>query len=261
MRPNRWVRIVPAGGRRVSISLASRVALDTATVPRHVAIIMDGNRRWAKEHGMPAIEGHRRGMVALRHVTRAASDLGIEALTVYGFSTENWNRDAREISLLFELCVYFARNELIELRRNNVRVRVIGEWESLPPAPRGALADLQSETAGNTGLVLNLAVNYSSHAELERAVRAIASDVAGGKLAPESIDEALISEYLYTAKMPELDLLIRPGGEHRLSNFLLYQAAYAELVMVDVYWPEFSKEDLIRALIVFQQRERRFGGT
>jgi undecaprenyl diphosphate synthase len=245
----------------VSISLASRIALDTATVPRHVAIIMDGNRRWAKEHGMPAIEGHRRGMVALRHVTRAASDLGIEALTVYGFSTENWNRDAREISLLFELCVYFARNELIELRRNNVRVRVIGEWESLPPAPRGALADLQSETAGNTGLVLNLAVNYSSHAELERAVRAIASDVAGGKLAPESIDEALISEYLYTAEMPELDLLIRPGGEHRLSNFLLYQAAYAELVMVDVYWPEFSKEDLIRALIAFQQRERRFGGT
>ncbi len=245
----------------MSISLASRIALDTATVPRHVAIIMDGNRRWAKEHGMPAIEGHRRGMVALRHVTRAASDLGIEALTVYGFSTENWNRDAREISLLFELCVYFARNELIELRRNNVRVRVIGEWESLPPAPRGALADLQSETAGNTGLVLNLAVNYSSHAELERAVRAIASDVAGGKLAPEAIDEALISEYLYTAEMPELDLLIRPGGEHRLSNFLLYQAAYAELVMVDVYWPEFSKEDLIRALIAFQQRERRFGGT
>ena len=145
---------------------------------------MDGNRRWAKERGLPAIEGHRRGMVALRHVTRAASDLGIEALTVYGFSTENWNRDASEISLLFELCVYFARNELIELRRNNVRVRVIGEWESLPPAPRSALAGLQAETAANTGLVLNLAVNYSSHAELERAVRAIASDVAAGKLAP-----------------------------------------------------------------------------
>jgi undecaprenyl diphosphate synthase len=247
----------------VSITLAagSRAALDTATVPRHVAIIMDGNRRWAKERGLPAIEGHRRGMVALRRVTRAASDLGIEALTVYGFSTENWNRDAREISLLFELCVYFARNELIELRRNNVRVRVIGEWESLPHAPRSALADLQSETAENTGLLLNLAVNYSSHAELERAVRAIATDVAKGRLAPESIDEALIGEYLYTADLPELDLLIRPGGEHRLSNFLLYQAAYAELVMVDVYWPDFSKDDLIRALIVFQQRERRFGGT
>ncbi len=145
---------------------------------------MDGNRRWAKERGLPAIEGHRRGMIALRHVTRAASDLGIDVLTVYGFSTENWNRDAREISLLFELCVYFARNELIELRRNNVRVRVIGEWESLPAAPRGALADLQAQTAANTGLLLNLAVNYSSHAELERAVRAIAREVAARQDCP-----------------------------------------------------------------------------
>lgn len=200
-------------------------------------------------------------MIALRRVTRVASDLGIEALTVYGFSTENWNRDAREISLLFELCVYFARNELVELRRNNVRVNVIGDWESLPAAPRAALADLQAQTAGNTGLLLNLAVNYSSHAELERAVRAISRDVARGALAPESVDEALIGRYLYTAGLPELDLLIRPGGEHRLSNFMLYQAAYAELVMTDVYWPDFSKDDFVRALIVFQQRERRFGGT
>ncbi len=222
---------------------------------------MDGNRRWAKERGLPAIEGHRRGMIALRRVTRVASDLGIDALTVYGFSTENWNRDAREVSLLFELCVYFARNELIELRRNNVRVRVIGEWESLPAAPRGALAELQAQTANNTGVLLSLAVNYSSHAELERAVRAIARDVAGGRITPESIDEALIGRYLYTADLPELDLLIRPGGERRLSNFLLYQAAYAELVMSDVYWPDFSKDDFVRALIEFQQRERRFGGT
>jgi undecaprenyl diphosphate synthase len=235
--------------------------LDVRSVPRHVAIIMDGNRRWAKERGLPAIEGHRRGMIALRHVTRTASDLGIEALTVYGFSTENWNRDEREISMLFELCVYFARNELIELRRNNVRVRVIGEWESLPGAPRRALAELQAQTSENTGLVLNLAVNYSSHAELERAVRAIVRDVAHGTIAPQSIDEALIGRYLYTADLPELDLLIRPGGEQRLSNFMLYQAAYAELVMSDVYWPDFSKDDFVRALIDFQQRERRFGGT
>jgi undecaprenyl diphosphate synthase len=247
----------------VSISLAAGAdaALDLRSVPRHVAIIMDGNRRWAKERGLPAIEGHRRGMIALRHVTRAASDLGIGVLTVYGFSTENWNRDASEISLLFELCVYFARNELIELRRNNVRVNVIGEWESLPAAPRAALADLQARTAANTGLLLNLAVNYSSHAELERAVRAIARDVAGGALTPEKIDEAVIGRYLYTADLPELDLLIRPGGEHRLSNFLLYQAAYAELVMTDVYWPDFSKDDFVRALIDFQRRKRRFGGT
>ncbi|MGA9945276.1 MAG: polyprenyl diphosphate synthase [Candidatus Cybelea sp.] len=244
-----------------SLAVGVRPGLDARGLPRHVAIIMDGNRRWAKERGLPAIEGHRRGMIALRRVTRVASDLGIDALTVYGFSTENWNRDAREVSLLFELCVYFARNELIELRRNNVRVRVIGEWESLPAAPRGALAELQAQTANNTGVLLSLAVNYSSHAELERAVRAIARDVAGGRITPESIDEALIGRYLYTADLPELDLLIRPGGERRLSNFLLYQAAYAELVMSDVYWPDFSKDDFVRALIEFQQRERRFGGT
>jgi undecaprenyl diphosphate synthase len=200
-------------------------------------------------------------MVALRHVTRAASDLGIHALTVYGFSTENWNRAASEVTLLFDLCVHFARNELMELRRNNVRVRVIGEWESLPAAPRAALADLQAQTARNTGLLLNLAVNYSSHAELQRAVQAIARDVARGTLIPDAIDENVIRGYLYTADLPELDLLIRPGGERRLSNFLLYQAAYAELVMCDVYWPDFSKDDLVRALEEFAQRQRRFGGA
>ena len=163
------------------------------SIPRHVAIIMDGNRRWAKAHGMPAIEGHRRGMVALRRVTRAASDAGIEALTVYGFSTENWNRNENEISLLMDLCVYFARNELAELRRNNVRVRVIGDWEALPVAPREALAEMQASTAANTGLILNLAMNYSSRSEMERAVRRIALDVAAGNLAPAAIDEELIS--------------------------------------------------------------------
>ena len=237
------------------------VGVDLAVLPRHVAIIMDGNRRWAKRRGLPAIEGHRRGIVSLRRVTRAASDLGIGVLTVYGFSTENWNRDAREISLLLDLCVYFARNELAELVRNDVRVRVIGDWESLPPAPRRALADLQRRTASNGGLLLNLAVNYSSHAELARAVRAIAGDVAAGKLHPDDVDEALIGRYLYTADLPELDLLIRPGGEHRLSNFLLYQAAYAELVLTDVLWPDFAAEDLTRALVEYAQRERRFGGA
>lgn len=230
-------------------------------LPRHVAIVMDGNRRWARRRGLPAIEGHRRGIAALRRSTRAASDLGIEALTVYGFSTENWNRDAREISLLFELCVYFARNELAELVRNDVRVRVIGDWESLPDGPRTALADLQRETERNAGLVLNLAVNYSSRAELGRAVKAIARDVAAGRMAPSDVDETLVSRYLYTAGLPELDLLIRPGGERRLSNFLLYQAAYAELVMTEVFWPDFSEEDFVGAVLEYQQRERRFGGA
>jgi undecaprenyl diphosphate synthase len=235
--------------------------LDAARLPAHVAIIMDGNRRWAREHGLPTIEGHRRGMIALRHVTRAASDLGIPALTVYGFSTENWRRDSTEISLLLDLCVYFAQNELSELCRNNVRVNVIGAYRALPQASREALEGLMARTAENTGLLLNLAVNYSARAELERAVSTIAQEVAAGRLAPEAVDERLIASYLYTADLPDPDLLIRPGGEHRLSNFLLYQVAYTELIMTDVYWPDFGKDEFIRALIEFQKRQRRFGGA
>jgi undecaprenyl diphosphate synthase len=230
------------------------------SVPRHVAIIMDGNRRWARERGLPALEGHRRGIVALRRVTRAASDMGIEIVTVYGFSTENWRRDAQEIAFLFDLCVYFAKSELAELQRNNVRVRMIGDWLALPERSRRALDDLQKGTAHNTGLILNLAVNYSSRSELERAVRAIAADVQRGTVAPERIDDDLISSYLYTAGVPDPDLLIRPGGEQRLSNFLLYQAAYSELMMSDVYWPDFSGEHLAEAVHEFALRQRRYGG-
>jgi undecaprenyl diphosphate synthase len=244
-----------------SLATGTLPALDPRMLPRHVAIIMDGNRRWAKTRGLPAIEGHRRGILALRRTTQIASDLGIAALTVYGFSTENWNRDSREISLLLELCSYFAHNELGELQRNNVRVKCIGDWTSLPSAPRAALADLQEGTARNTGLLLNLAVNYSSRAEIGRAMRAIARAVAAGELDADAVDDEVVGRFLYTADLPELDLLIRPGGEHRLSNFLLYQAAYAELVMTDVFWPDFSKDDFLRALIEFQQRERRFGGA
>ena len=235
------------------------IASTERAVPRHVAIIMDGNRRWAREHGLPALEGHRRGIVALRRVTQAASDLGIEIVTVYGFSTENWRRDAAEIDFLFDLCVYFAKSELAELQRKNVCVRIIGDWQVLPERSREALDSLAQGTAGNTGLILNLAVNYSSRSELERAVRAIATEVRHGKLLPEQIDDALISSYLYTAGVPDPDLLIRPGGEQRLSNFLLYQAAYSELVMSDVYWPEFSGDHLRQAVREFAQRQRRFG--
>ena len=235
--------------------------LDETRLPKHVAIIMDGNRRWAKERGLSGIEGHRRGMVTLREITRACSDLGIPLLTVYGFSTENWRRDSTEISLLLDLCVYFAHNELTELCRNNVRVNVIGAYRALPPASRQALEELMEQTASNTGLLLNLAVNYSARMELERAVRSIAEDVAAGSLSPDAIDDEVIASYLYTAEMPDPDMLIRPGGEHRLSNFLLYQVAYTELVMTDVYWPDFGKDEFVRALIEFQKRQRRFGGA
>jgi len=233
----------------------------TERLPRHVAIIMDGNRRWARERRMPAIEGHRRGIVALREVTRAASDWGIPMVTVYGFSTENWKRDSTEISLLLDLCVYFAQSELAELRRNNVRVHVIGHYEQLPAPSRDALDGLIAKTSDCTGLTLNLAVNYSGRSEVRDAVVALARDVKAGRLEPAAIDEARIASYLYTANMPDPDMLIRPGGESRLSNFLLYQAAYTELLMTDVYWPDFGRDDFAGALAEYQRRQRRFGGS
>ena len=248
--------------RKTSVAAQSSIpGLDLQRLPRHVAIIMDGNRRWAKRRGLPPVEGHRRGIIALREITRAASDIGIPVLTVYGFSTENWRRDSNEISFLLDLCVYFAKHELAELQKNNVRVRVLGAYQELPDASRRALEDLMAETAQNTGVLLNLAINYSSRLELERAVQNIAREVADGKLRPEQIDDALIGSYMYTADLPEPDILIRPGGEHRLSNFLLYQAAYTELVMTETFWPDFGKDEFVRALVEFQKRQRRFGGA
>ena len=235
--------------------------LDRTKMPKHVAIIMDGNRRWAKERRLPAIEGHRRGIVALREVTRAARDLGIPVLTVYGFSTENWKRDRTEISLLLDLCVYFAQNELAELSRNNVRVNVIGRYEALPSASRDALDGLVEKTKHNDGLLLNLAVNYSARMEMRDAICALAEDVKSDKLAVDAIDEERIESYLYTATLPDPELLIRPGGESRLSNFLLYQVAYTELYLTETYWPDFSREHFALALADYQRRQRRFGGA
>ncbi len=228
--------------------------LDPARLPRHIAIIMDGNRRWARQRRLPAIEGHRRGIVALRNVTRAARDLGIPIVTAYGFSTENWRRDSNEISLLLDLCVYFAKSELAELQRNNVRVNVIGRFRELPRASREALERLAARTAHNDGLLLNLAVNYSGRTEFGDAAAALAGDVEAGRVAPESIDEACIASYLSTATLPDPDLLIRPGGESRLSNFLLFQLAHAEVHVSDVYWPDFAAEHLARAVADYQAR-------
>jgi undecaprenyl diphosphate synthase len=237
------------------------VQLDPTRMPHHIALIMDGNRRWAKEHRLPFIEGHRRGIVALREITRAASDWHIPLLTVFGFSTENWKRDSTEISLLLDLCVYFAENELSELHRNNVRVVVIGRYKLLPSASREALDRLQARTAENTGLVLNLAVNYSARTEMRDAVRAIAHEVRAGTLAPDEITEERLASYLYTSRMPDPDMLIRPGGESRLSNFLLYQAAYTELIMTDRYWPDFGRAAFATAIAEFQRRRLAHGGA
>jgi undecaprenyl diphosphate synthase len=223
-------------------------------VPRHVAIIMDGNRRWAKARRLPAIEGHRRGIVALREITRAARDAGVEILTVYGFSTENWKRDKTEISLLLDLCVYFAQSEINELCRNDVRVRIIGHYQALPRASREALDGLVERTAGNRGLQLNLAVNYSARAELRDVVAGLAADVAAGRLEPEAIDESVVESRLNTAQWPDPELLIRPGGESRLSNFLLFQVAHTELYLSDVFWPDFGAAEFARALAAYRER-------
>jgi undecaprenyl diphosphate synthase len=227
--------------------------------PKHVAIIMDGNRRWARERNLPIVEGYRRGMTTLRETTRACRDFDVPILTVYGFSEENWKRQESEISLLFELCCAFARNELDMLRRENVSVRVIGRIEGLPRAPRQALEDLVRKTSGNDGTILNIAVNYSARTEMRDAMTALAKDVRTGSLSVEAIDDATLGSYLYTKGLPDPDLLIRPGGEFRLSNFLLYQVAYTELWVTDVFWPEFTRAHFAEAIIEFQRRQRRMG--
>jgi undecaprenyl diphosphate synthase len=231
----------------------------TAAVPQHVAIIMDGNRRWASSHHLPAIEGHRRGAKALRTICRAARDAGVKILTVYAFSQENWSRDKMEVSLLLELCSHFARGEAGALVAENVQVRVLGRISELPSATRQALADLESRTAHCDGLILNLAINYGARGEISDAMRSIAVEVAAGRLAPEDIDESTISAHLYTAGLPDPELLIRTGGELRVSNFLLFQIAYTELWSTSVCWPEFTPENLQEALNAFQLRSRRFG--
>ncbi len=235
------------------------IELADAPIPAHIAIIMDGNRRWAREHNLPVAEGYRRGIATLRETVRACRDYGVGMLTVYGFSEENWSRPWTEISVLFDLCCAFAYQELEGLRRDNVRVQVIGKYEALPERPRRALENLMEKTAANDGTVLNIAVNYSARTELRDAVHALAGDVRSGVLDADTIDEQTLGAYLYTKGMPDPDLLIRPGGEYRLSNFLLYQCAYTELYVTDVCWPDFSRDHFGMAVAEFQRRQRRFG--
>ncbi len=226
---------------------------------RHVAIIMDGNRRWAHERGLPAIEGHRAGAAALRETARAASRQGLEILTVYAFSEENWRRDPAEVGLLMDLVRSFALREARALVAENVRVRAIGRTSALPAPTKAAVDALVAATARNDGLLLNLALNYGARGELCDAIRALAQDVKGGTLALEAIDDNVLSGYLYTAGLPDPDLLIRTGGELRVSNFLLYQIAYAELWATPTHWPDFDGAHLADALAQFAKRQRRFG--
>jgi undecaprenyl diphosphate synthase len=234
--------------------------LDKARLPRHTAIIMDGNGRWAKEKGMPRVFGHRAGVESLRKVVRTASNLELEALTVYAFSTENWKRPAEEVNLLMDLFSTYLTADIDELDENNVQLRFIGQIHELSTTLCRKFQNAQERTAKNTGLVFNAAINYGGRAEMLCAMKAIAIDVQSGKLPVEMITENIVQQHLYTADLPDVDLLIRPSGDFRISNFLLWQSAYAELWFTDVNWPDFTPEYLIQALHDFQQRDRRFGG-
>lgn len=229
-------------------------------VPTHVAIIMDGNGRWAKQRGLPRVAGHRAGAEAVRRALQAAADNGVEVLTLYAFSSENWRRSDEEISDLTALMRYYLERELKTLEKERVRLKLIGDYSAFGPELVERLERALERTAGNTRLTLVVALNYGSRAEIAAAARRLAGKAAAGAIDPESIDEAAIAVELQTADLPELDLLIRTSGEVRLSNFLLWQAAYAELLFVDTLWPDFDEQAFAEALSTYAMRERRFGG-
>ena len=229
-------------------------------VPSHVAIIMDGNGRWAAQRGLPRAEGHRRGVEAVRACVRAAVELGIGHLTLYTFSSENWRRPHGEITDLMGLLKLFIRRDLAELHEQNVRIRVIGTEERVEPEVIKLIRDAVEITSNNTGLVLTTAFNYGSRDEIVRAARSLAAKVQSGEIGLDAITEESFAAHLDTTGLPQPDLLIRTGGDQRISNFLLWQCAYTEFVFLDAYWPDFSKDMLAKAVSEFQSRERRFGG-
>ncbi|MGN0741111.1 MAG: isoprenyl transferase [Candidatus Fimadaptatus sp.] len=240
--------------------MQTNIHLCDTKMPRHIAIIMDGNGRWAQKRLLPRAAGHRAGVEALRNVITRCDELGIEALTVYAFSTENWARSKEEVGALMSLLLEYFTRELDELHQKNVRILILGDVDGLPPRQRDAVRAAMERTCANTGLRLNIALNYGSRAELARAARALADRAARGEIAPGDIDERMLESEMYTAGLPEVDLLIRTSGEQRLSNFLLYQLAYAEFVFDPILWPDYDAEALDRDIAEFQRRQRRFGG-
>ena len=238
----------------------SEAELPKFDAPRHVAIIMDGNGRWAAARGLPRGEGHRRGVEALRRTVRAAGELGIEVLTIFSFSAENWSRPAAEIRELMGLLRRFIRHDLAELHGNNVRVRIIGEREGLDPEIARLITEAEQLTRGNDGLTLVVAFNYGARQEIARAARRIASEVAQGRLTAADVTAEKITEFLDAPDLPDPDFIIRTSGEQRMSNFLLWQAAYSELVFLPIYWPDFDRAALESAILEYRRRERRFGG-
>ncbi len=235
--------------------------IDLSRLPKHVAVIMDGNGRWAKQQGQARVFGHQNGVTAVRDTTEAAAEIGVEYLTMYAFSTENWNRPVDEVNALMTLLVHTIRAEVPTLNKNNIRLQAIGNLAHLPADCAAELAEAIAATQHNTRMTLVLALNYSARWEMLRATRSLAAQVAAGTLAPENINETIFANHLATAGMPDPELMIRTSGEHRISNFLLWQLSYAELYFTNTMWPDFGKEDLYEAIYDFQNRERRFGMT
>jgi undecaprenyl diphosphate synthase len=241
--------------------MSLRVLIDEKRLPQHIAIIMDGNGRWAQEQGQDRLFGHFHGVASVRDIVEGSAELGIKYLTLYAFSTENWDRPKEEVAGLMSLLVETIRKEVPVLNKNNIRMHVIGELSMLPDHARQALQEALDLTSNNTGLNLIMALSYSSRWELVNAVKKIAEDVRSGDLEPESIEKDTLQQYLSTSEFPDPELMIRTSGEYRISNFLLYQLAYAELYFTQTRWPDFRKENLYEAIIDFQKRERRFGKT
>ena len=235
--------------------------INTANLPKHLAIIMDGNGRWAKQKGLLRAMGHENGTKSVRTVVEASAKLGIENLTLYAFSTENWNRPKLEVDLLMNLLINSLKNELKTLQDNNIRLNTIGNIDLLPKSAQKKLQTVIEKTRDNSRMVLTLALSYGSREELINVVKNISNKVKNNIISIDSIDESIINQHLYTQNLPEVDFLIRTSGEHRISNFLLWQIAYAELYFTDVLWPDFKEDDLYEAIISYQKRERRFGKT
>lgn len=238
--------------------------LDMNRIPRHVAIVMDGNGRWAKEKNLTRLAGHNSGMKAMKEIVKSASSLGIEHLTVYAFSTENWKRSVEEVNGIFKLIVIYVDKELKELHKNNVKVKILGDYSKLPKESVDRLEKALKTTENNSGLQFNIALNYGSRDEITKAVTLIAEKIQAGSMAPSDITEDTISRHLYTGELfsnsPDPDLVIRTSGEKRLSNYLLWQSAYSEFVFTDVLWPDFSPDAFEKCIEEYQSRERRFGG-
>jgi undecaprenyl diphosphate synthase len=236
-------------------------ALDTSSIPAHVAVIMDGNGRWAQRRGLSRSEGHRAGTRTAKAIVTRARELGVKHLTLYTFSRENWSRPKDEVALIFDLLVEYMKGELANLLEQDIRLRVLGDFDGLPFVVRQSLSHVMAKTAGCRAMTLNLALNYSGREEILRASRALAQKCANGALAPQDINEEAFAAELYTAGQPDPDLIIRTSGELRLSNYLLFQAAYAELYFTDTLWPDFDAAELECALVHYQGRQRRFGKT